>query len=252
MAQCIGSNDFANMILDDLGNFEKLGLQGRDFFLKYDQQKSIERFGHLGLDHDDDYLYLTYLGDSCRVERTSAKVDVRRPSEGGASGSNNDGGWEPLLDPSPVLTIYDMLCRFQDFAPDATHQGSQPGAYPSCLSGQYCSVSTLTPTGESPSPDVFSQEYADEFCGHADRLARACENIGGKPQPAIARADLTFTIPLFNWLDLMFQFWDGDDEFDAKIMFMWDRNVLGFLHFETLYYVMIYVMARLRSEFRSL
>ena len=242
MTHCAESNDFANIILDDMSNFEKLGVQGRQYFVKYDMQKTIDRFGHLGLGHDDDYLYIAYMDEKCRVSRTTAEVDVL-----GASGE-----WVPYTEPAPVLTIYDMLCRFQDFAPGATHEGAMPGLQPSCLSGQYCTVTTLAPVGASPSPGVFSQEYADEFCGNVEKLAQACENLGGKLQPAIARADLTYMLPLFDWLDLMFQFWDGDDEFDAQIVFMWDSNGLGFMHYETLFYVMLDVMARLRREFRAL
>ncbi len=264
------SNDFVNTILDDLSNFEKLGLQGREFFLRYDHQKTIERFGHVGLEHDDDYLYLNYMGDKCRVLRKTGEVEVAdldgdADNHGGnavdgdsADSADNthatidfksqDIKWTALLEPSPVLTIYDMLCHFQDFAPDATHHGSQPRKQPSCLCGQYCSVASLAVSGASPSVDTFSQEYADEFCGHTDQLEQALKKLGAKSEPAIARADITCTIPLFDWLDLMFQFWDGDDEFDAKIMFMWDKNILGFLHFETLYYVMIDVLAKLRAN----
>ncbi len=256
MSECSGcnggcnTNDFASTILDDLSNFEKLGLQGREFFLRYDHQKTIERFGHLGLEYDDDYLYLNYMGNKCRVLRKTGEVDVC-DFDGDKALKSQDNKWTELLEPSPVLTIFDMLCRFQDFASDATHHGSQPGKQPSCLCGKYCSVASLAVSGASPSVDIFSQEYADEFCGHTNQLELALKNLGAKSEPTIARSDITCTIPLFDWLDLMFQFWDGDDEFDAKIMFMWDKNILGFLHFETLYYVMIDVLAKIRREFRE-
>ena len=40
------------------------------------------------------------------------------------------------------------------------------------------------------------------------------------------------------FLPLVFQFWESDEEFPPVLKFMWDENVLDYLRFETLYYVM--------------
>ncbi|MEI3138605.1 MAG: hypothetical protein V8T31_02955 [Lachnospiraceae bacterium] len=42
-------------------NYEKQVYIGRDYFLKYDQNMLIEKYG---LEYDKDYLYLKYMGQN--------------------------------------------------------------------------------------------------------------------------------------------------------------------------------------------
>ena len=42
-----------------MDNYEKQVYTGRKLFLKYDQDKLIEKYG---LKHDEEYLYLKYIG----------------------------------------------------------------------------------------------------------------------------------------------------------------------------------------------
>ena len=42
-----------------------------------------------------------------------------------------------------------------------------------------------------------------------------------------------------------FQFWEGDEEFAPKIMILWYKKALDFMHFETLYYVIGLLLQRL-------
>lgn len=50
--------------------------------------------------------------------------------------------------------------------------------------------------------------------------------------------DAAFVFHVFPFLPLVFQFWESDEEFPPVLKFMWDENVLDYLRFETLYYVM--------------
>ena len=53
-------------------NYEKQVYIGRDYFLKYDQNMLIEKYG---LEYDKDYLYLKYIGTKYRI--TSGRRDNR-------------------------------------------------------------------------------------------------------------------------------------------------------------------------------
>lgn len=206
-------------------NAQKLCAQGGELFLKYDQQKMIDRFG---LESDDGFIYLDYLGDAYRIDRATSLVDVKEA----------DGGWREFLEaPYTVLSIYDMLGHFQD-------QDDDP-----YLSGEYCPTKSLVKAASTPSAPT-GYDRLSALTGHVDELAAGCERIGGKLQPRLARADITYKIPVFDWFDVIFQFWDGDEEFEPKTMFLWDRNALSFMHFETLYYVMGDIMSKLWSGFR--
>lgn len=207
-------------------NAQKMGEFGRELFLGYDQQRMIGRFG---LESDDGYLYLDYVGDPYRVDRGNGRIDVHGEGD----------RWISLEEkPYTALAIYDMLCHFQD-------QDTEP-----LLAGEFCPTKSLTSMVSTPSAP---QGYGnlDALSGHVDELAAACEAIGGELQSRMARADITYLIPVFEWFDVIFQFWDGDEEFAPKTMFLWDRNSLQFMHFETLYYVMQDVMGKLWSGFRA-
>ena len=52
------------------------------------------------------------------------------------------------------------------------------------------------------------------------------------------KGDVSYAIPVFRDFWILFQFWDGDDEFPASIKYLFDENALQFMHYETLWYVM--------------
>ena len=54
---------------------------------------------------------------------------------------------------------------------------------------------------------------------------RACLCLGGELQKRLAGADLTFEMPVMGDFSVLFQFWDADEEFPAKILLLWDKAV---------------------------
>ena len=73
------------------------------------------------------------------------------------------------------------------------------------------------------------------------------ERLGGIRQSVPASADACYEIPLFSFFPVLFQFWDGYEEFPPKITILWDKNSLQFMHFETLYYAMNHLLERIIS-----
>ena len=58
-----------------------------------------------------------------------------------------------------------------------------------------------------------------------------------KAEERLAGADLTFEMPVLPDFSVLLQFWDGDEEFPPKILLLWDKVSLSYLHFETTYYL---------------
>ena len=60
--------------------------------------------------------------------------------------------------------------------------------------------------------------------------------------------DLAFVIPVFGSFSTLLRLWLPDDEFPAQLQFLWDQNALSFVHYETIFYIMIHVINRLEEE----
>lgn len=197
-------------------NYEKQVFAARELFLKYDQEAMIDKFR---LPHDGEYLYLKLLDEDYRIMRGSGEVEVREQE-----------GYTLCLDYQAVMTIYDVLCYAKE----------RPS-----LAGEWCSLASLQVTHSSPPADRYTSRYAERFSGKTAELAQICRRLGGTRQSVPASADVCYEIPLFSFFPVIFQFWDGDEEFAPKIMILWDKKSLDFMHFETLYYVMLHFLERL-------
>lgn len=192
-------------------NFEKLANAGKPIFLSYDQEDILRRFG---LKADADHLFLNFCGEPYTVDRRTG--DITGP------------GSQPA-DPAAMLSIFDMICC--------------PAA-PGCLSGELRTVNTL-PGGVQnggPSASNLLDSRVAAFASRLPALRRACETLGGTP---FSVGDVSYTIPIFDWFPAVFQFWNGDDEFPPAVRFLWDRDTLRYLRFETLFYIMDFLLRRL-------
>jgi hypothetical protein len=65
------------------------------------------------------------------------------------------------------------------------------------------------------------------------------------------KADVGFMFDVFPFLPVIFQFWDGDDEFAARINFLFDKNTMDYLHFETAGYVADYLTGLIEKEMEN-
>lgn len=203
--------------MDNLkSNYEKQVLLARELFLKYDQEKMKEKFH---LQSDEGYLYLPFLDESYRISRQDGRIEKQ-----------SSGDYAVCMDYNVVMTIYDILCCSREHP---------------VLSGEWCRLSSLQVTGSSPSTELVTGRYAKKFSGRAKQLRQACEALHGEFRSVPASADACYQIPLFPFFSVILQFWDGDEEFAPRIVILWDKNALQFLHFETLYYAMGHLLERL-------
>jgi hypothetical protein len=130
-----------------------------------------------------------------------------------------------------AMSIYDVLCESKD------------GCHPS---GQYVTLAQLpgTVVGAKPGNQMF-QKTADYFDHNLEKLAVACENLHGTRERI---GDVSYRIPIFDFLSVQLQFWASDDEFPASLQLLWDQNILDYMHYETTFYVAGYLFEQLREN----
>ena len=190
-------------------NYDKQVDIGRRIFMEYDQSHLIRKFS---LEADENWIYLTYLNTPCRISRTDGRIEELLA-----------GIWTECRDFGTVMTIYDLLCH---------HRGENPPV----LRHEWCTVGSFIVTGVQ-NTGAFTGKYAAIFDGRLDALKAACEKLGGRLENPMAGADVTCRIPVLPFFPVLLQFWEGDDEFPPRLMLLWDRNSMDFLHFETTFYL---------------
>ena len=236
-------------------NYEKQVYIARDLFLKYDQQEMIRKFD---LKHDQDYFYLDMLDQEYRISRTDGRIEVQRGMSGERASEEIQSEeimpeailpeemqlevissevtpadiFEECLDYQAVMTICDVLCC-SDALPTLAHE--------------WCPLYSLQVTMSSPNDTTFTRKYAQRFSGRTEQLKKACQRIGGTQPQVRAGADVCWQFDFFPFFPVQMRFWDGDEEFEPKVQLLWDRNSLKFMHFETTYYAMGYLMERLSA-----
>lgn len=182
-------------------------------FLKYDQSAMIEKFR---LEHDPDFLYIRFLACVYRIGRRTGRVE--RLPETVHAGFNE------------VMTLFDVLCESR----------------PDCrLGGEFVRVNDLdgVPRTAYLGGSLFDGS-ARAFTHRTDALRAACEQLGGTPGSV---GDVSYQIPMFDFLPVMLQFWDADDEFEAVLKLMWDRRTLDFMRYETTWYAAGHLLKRLEA-----
>lgn len=197
-------------------NYQIQAAQAKKLFLQYDQTELIQR---CKLQFDKDYFYFSFLSQRHRLCRHSG--DLQRCRAGLWVDANSFG---------EVMTILDWLCD------------SKPHRYPT---GRWINVvsqghyfhNNLQEDEYDPNAALFSSHPAD-FC-------RACQALGGRKT---ADADISYAIELVDGLEILVQLWHGDDEFPARLRFLWDENALLYLRYETTWYAIGLLLRRIKEN----
>ncbi len=200
-----------------ISNYDLTRNRVRGEFLKYDQQRMIDKFS---LAHDKSYLYVTMLHRDYRIDRGSGVIEW------------SDDGFATTFeaDFNSSLTICDVLCDSKDGA---------------ALSGRYCGVRSLRGTVKSGGlGDELFQSSADAFNGHTDALREACRRFGTL---ITLSGDVAARLDAFPFLPVILQFWEADEDFPAALKFLFDENILDFMRFETVFYLMGHILDRIRE-----
>ena len=104
----------------------------------------------------------------------------------------------------------------------------------------FSSLHSATVTGGS----MFDRT-AQRFEHRCQALSSACQRLGGVP---FGKGDVGYLLPVFRDLKAAVQFWDSDEEFGPELNLFCDRNILQFMHFETMMFMLIHILERLTEE----
>lgn len=196
-------------------NYALAAENAKKIFLSYNQQALIQK---LALSFDDAYLYTAFLGAPYRIDRLTGDMERRK-----------GGAWVDGNSFDEVLSIFDLLCDSKD-----TRHPSH--VFQSMASFGLQFHQNLT---ESRDPMAeFAQSNPDAF--RARLLA-----LGGRETKG---ADLAFVLPVFDTLDMAVHFWFADEEFAPSLRILWDASALQYIRYETMYYVIDCLRARLEEQ----
>lgn len=207
------------IVKNNISNYEKMKNDMAAVFLQYDQEKMILKFA---LEHDKNYIYIQFVGRRYRIDRLTGSV----------SWSNDLFQTEEKADYNEVMTIYDVLCY------------SKENCY---FANEWVNVGSLAAIqgGTLAKGNDFFQNAGQYFDGKINRLAHACEILGGRK---VIKGDVGYELDLFPFLPLLLCFWDSDEDFPASLQILVDKNILDYMHYETLMFAITHMLNRLKDE----
>lgn len=202
-----------------MSNYEITKRKMQKEFLNYNQKEMIQKFC---LDHDADYIYIKFLGHMYRVHRGDGNVTW------------SDDGFCTFSEANynEAMTIYDVLCCSSG---DCT------------LSGEFVNMDSLSfVQGSSAAQGSGLFQKMEQFFDHKNEaMARACRNLGGVES---GKGDTACRIPMFDFFPVIIRFWNSDEEFPASLQVFTDKNVLKYMHYETLWFAVLHLLERIKEE----
>lgn len=205
--------------MERTNNYLLQAAQAKQRFLTYDQQTLIRK---LDLEHDEEYLYPVLFDRRYRLSRKTG--DLERAEA---------GLWQDANTFEEVLTLLDLIC-------DSRADRFVSGRWKNMADFGHTFHQSLLEERD-PNAELFQSRQSD--------FRRACEVLGGRPQPM---GDIAYTMEVFDGLPLLVQLWFGDEEFPASLRFLWDENALQYLKYETMYYARGLLLQRLKTEMEEL
>lgn len=91
----------------------------------------------------------------------------------------------------------------------------------------------------------FFQNVGKDFDGKTDALICACEKLKGKKMET---GDVSYELHLFPFLPMILRFWESDEDFPASLQILVDKNILDYMHYETLMFAISHLLNRLKDE----
>lgn len=157
------------------------------------------------LPQDGRFLCLAFLGQPYRIDCQTGGI------------YRQDG---TQADFQEALSIYDLLC----------HEGDRKE-----VNGVFAPVNSLKglPPGTGVATDFYSKTAAF-FDARPEALIRACRELGGRQ---VNMGDIGFRFSVLGPLDVILKFYHGDEDFPASLTLLWEENTLGFVFYETVFYI---------------
>lgn len=215
---CERNGELKDTKIEARSNHDIFYENARQRFCRQDLRKIADDFA---LEQDQDTAFICFAGSRHALSLVDGTVTVQA----------EDGIHWDRTDYTVGLTIYDILSDVK------------PGRH---LSGTWVTIQSLPHTvqyGKQGGISLF-EPYGKLFDGKREQLKKICEQMGGTPEPY---ADLSYRLPLFDFLPVIFEFWDSDEEFPAKVQLLWDENTQDYIKFETIYYAAFCLLEKMKT-----
>lgn len=184
-----------------MNNYDRMLLAARQRFLEYDPQLLGQKPGVTDLGSE---LATYFFGQQTIIRKADGQIFLD-----GRSADFGEG-----------LSVLDWLC---DRKPDAA------------ASMEFCPIGSLPGIyvgGGNLSMDM--PKLARTIHENPDGFRDACMKMGAEPQ---GMGDLGFRLRIFPDLPMCLKFYFADEEFPPQLTPLWDRNMLQFVRYETVYYI---------------
>lgn len=140
-----------------------------------------------------------------------------------------DDGTE--ADYNEAMTLYDILSR-----------------EPALAFKKYVSIDSLSSLKSTFGRNNIFDSIKGTFDHQEPELARACEKLGGVP---FGKSDVGYKLPVFQELSVILQFWSSDDEFEPELKLLCDQNIMSFMKYETMMFMLSHLINRLCEEMQK-
>ena len=184
-----------------MSNYDRMQEAARQRFACYDRNDLAARAGVRVL---TDGIRTSFFAQDVLVNTATGQITV------GAEQANF----------TQALSIYDWLC---DCQPNAV------------AANEFCPVGSLPGVFVGGSGlGIVPAKLAQAIHRNPDGFCRACEKMHGIP---VMMGDMGYRIDIFPGLPMCLKFYFGDEEFSPTLTLLWDRNILHFVRYETVYYI---------------
>ena len=200
-----------------MDNYELARDRAQAYFLGFDQQRMICTWN---LKNDREKLYVVFLGREYAIHRKTGMVTE--------ISSGDQAGFEE------VLSIFDLLCH--------------PGEH-KAVTGAFAPVNSLKGAPKSGGVQTaFHSSFASAIDKAPEAFSQACLDLGGAP---VDMGDISFRFPVFGELFVTLKFYHSDEDFPAGLTFLWDENMLQFIHYETVFYIAGFLAHTIREKMKK-
>lgn len=199
-------------------NYEIQAEKAKLEFIKWNHEKIAKKFN---LEYDDNYLYIYFFCQKYRLNKTNGNIEKAHDEENYIEAKHNE-----------VMTILDLFSYSKDNLQ---------------LSGNWVNVTNLkgtVQTGSITNHNNLFTPYVSKFSSKINNFKKACENLGGKK---VEKGDIGYIIDVFEFLPLMFIFYEEDFDFPAEFKIFWDENILDYMHYETTFYATFHLLKRIEE-----
>ncbi len=213
--------------MEKISNYEIMRQNAGKAFLKFDHEKIAKK---LGLKYEGGKIYIKLFDRDYMVDCVTGDVTFNEAAAGY----------------DEAMVIYDILCD------------SKEDAIPS---GEYTLLHQLSNVQSAKQyyagQGMFAR-YEKQFDKKAKELESVCLALGGEKY---GKGDVSVRIPVFrdrrdalhtNDLSIVISFWESDEDFPAQLQIFADKNLIQYIHYETAWYMLGYLMNRISSGFEHI